>query len=147
MKKLIIIGLLILTGCYMHIPDGIRGQSATERFLDTLYRPDTVQNKIGVGFITIKDYLNPSKQKVFQLESTDQLSANEWLVFTGKVNDILSKNKSCINGTINVESYEARGTKYMTAFFVDSSFRKVVATLPIKQKPDSISVNVTKKKS
>jgi len=132
MKRIVFIGALFLTGCYIHIPDGIRAQMAAEHFLDTLYGPHKVVDKIGIGFITIKDYLNPSKQKLF-LRDTGyyHLTENQLVVLKKKLNSILL-DKECIKGTINVEGYNVNSANHITAFFIDSAFRKVFGAIQLR---------------
>lgn len=138
MKKLFLICILFLTGCYVYIPDGVRADFAANNFLDTLYRPKKVEQIVGLGFTTIKDYLNPSKQKIFQKDDNYyHLGLKGWSIFTKKVNEILIKGRGRITGTITIEGYTVNDTKYTTAFFVDKSFRKVFATIPLNQIPAS----------
>ena len=136
MKKLLFICALSLTGCYEHVPDAIKASIAAENFLDNLYRPNKIEEEEQLDFTTIKDYLNPSKQKIFQKENTYyHLSANEWDIFTKKINDISAKGTTRINSIITIESFKFKGTKHSMAFIVDSPFRKVFATIPLNQSP------------
>jgi hypothetical protein len=132
MKRLFFLSILILSGCYEHIPDGVKAQMAAENFLDTLYRPNKVRDKIGLNYITVKEYLNLTKRKIFQKDSTYyHLSTNEWLLFTKKINHILSRDNEKIKGTIEIEGYTVNHVKYTTAFFVDSRYRKVFAVISL----------------
>jgi hypothetical protein len=136
MKKLLFICTIFLAGCYEHVPDPIKASIAAEMFLENLYQPIKIDEEEQLDFITIKEYLNPSKQKIFQKENTyHHLSANGWDIFTKKINDISVKGKTRINSIITIESYKFKGTKYTMAFIVDSPFRKVFATIPIDQLP------------
>ena len=136
MKKLFLICALFLTGCCVYIPDGVKADFAAQKFLDSLYRPNKIEGIVGLGFIKIKDYLNPSTQKIFQKDDNYyHLGANGWSIFIKKVNEILSKGGGRINGMITINGYTVRGTKYTTAFFVDNSFTKVFATISLNQSP------------
>jgi len=132
MKKLLLVPLVLLIGCYEHIPKGVIAQMTTERYLDSLYRPDTITGKIGVGYITIKQYFISSTQRRFQLDSQDyHLSKIDWVGFKKKIKDILSKGGGRDKGVITVENYRINGSEYTTAFLVDSNLRKVFATIPM----------------
>ena len=132
MKRFLFVGLLLLTSCYEHIPNGVIAQNIAERYLDSIYRPNLVTEKIGVGYITLKEYLTPLTQRKFQQDTYHyHVSKIDWGDFTKKTDDILSKGRGRNKGVITVENYRDNGTEYTTAFFVDSSFKKVFATIQI----------------
>ena len=74
MKKLLFIGIVLFTSCYEYIPPGIVAQEHAEDFLDSISGKSKVENKVGMGFISIKEYLNPIKQRTFQQDTTYHLS-------------------------------------------------------------------------
>jgi hypothetical protein len=133
MKILYTTSLVFLLGCHMYMPRGIGAQSTAEKYLDSIYRPDTVGIKIGMGYITLKDYSIPAKQKAFQQDSDlNKVSKISWADFTRKANDIVSKENGRSTGSIVVLNYSAHRTEHTTAFFIDSSLRKVFDTIEMK---------------
>jgi hypothetical protein len=137
MKKLIFILFLFTTGCW-HRDIEIDVQSAAEDYLDTLYRNNKVEDKWGIGFIKSTDYLNPlnkdyadrSKLEIFKGIIERRKSTAEWIIFTEKANDILSKVKERNKGYIHLETYKVNQTNDTRAFFVDSAL-KVYATVKL----------------
>ncbi|WP_428327314.1 hypothetical protein [Mucilaginibacter sp.] len=128
-----LINVLLIFGCHEYMPPGITPQFKAEDYLDSLYRPDTVGIKIGMGYITLKDYATPLKRRAFQ-QNTDlnKVSTIHWDDFTKKTNDIISKAKDRSKGSIVILNYHVHRTEHTTAFFIDSSVRKVFDTIQIK---------------
>ena len=141
MKTLFYIGFFLLfVACTERMPNGLKAQISSENFLDTLYHPSKVENKAGIDFITITDYLDSSK-KDYQNHSKRQVlkeiidyrrpSANDWPIFVEKATDILSKKEGDKKGAIQLEIYKVNGTEFITAFFVDSTFSKVFGRIQL----------------
>src|SRR6185312_4890109 len=134
MKSLFLTGILILilAGCDERMPNDLKAQIAAESFLDTLYRPNKVVDKTGIGFIKITDYLDQSKRGTFQsIIKYYYPSGDEWVAFTEKASKILSKGEEHVKGAIQLERYKVKDTKYITAFFVDSTFSRVFGRIQL----------------
>jgi len=142
MKSLFLTGILILilAGCDERMPNDLKAQIAAESFLDTLYRPNKVVDKTGIGFIKITDYLDPSKKNYLNQSKRGTFqsiikyyypSGDEWVAFTEKASKILSKGEEHVKGAIQLERYKVKDTKYITAFFVDSTFSRVFGRIQL----------------
>lgn len=135
MKKryVFFIGVIFLFGCYEHMPPFIAAQNKAEHYLDSLYRPDTIGVKIGMGSITIKDYAAPVKRSEFQQNiDLSEIRTINWSDFTRKTNDIVVKRKGDAKGSTVILKYQVRHTEHITAFFVGSPLREVFDKIQFK---------------
>ena len=135
MKKNIfyVIVLLLAYSCTMYMPPGITAQTTAEKYLDSLYRPDTIRPKIGMGYITLKDFAIAVKRTEFQKDSSlNNVSTISWADFTKKTNEIVTKHKDLGTGSIVILSYQFQSKEHTTAFFVDGWEKKVIDTIQMK---------------
>jgi hypothetical protein len=140
MKKLFFIAFLFLTSCFYNIPKDEKAQSLVVKHLDSLYQDNNAEDKWGIEFIKITDYLNPvnkdyanrSKQALFKNVVEINTPDNGWKTFTEKLNDILSNKRGDTTDYIVLENYKVNGIKHVTAFLVDSTLEKVVGTIKLK---------------
>jgi hypothetical protein len=135
MKKKIIyfIGVLSLFGCHEYMPPMRGAQITAEKYLDSLYRPDTIGIKVGMGYIALKDYAMPVKRRLFQQDTDlNKVSTIHWADFTRKTNDIVAKRKGRCKGAIVILNYHLRHAEHTTAFFIDSCVRRVFDTIQMK---------------
>jgi len=132
-KILYVISVLFLFSCHEYMPPGITAYSTAEKYLDSLHRPDTIGIKIGMAYISLKDYAMPVKRRVFQQDTElNKVSAISWDDFTRKISDIVAKGKNRSKGVIQVLNYKIHNTDHTIAFFIDSSQRKVLDTIQMK---------------
>ena len=132
-KIFYVVVVMFVAGCYEYMPPGISAQIKAQDYLDSLYRPDSIGIQIGMGYITLKDYAMPIKRKEFQQDSDiNRVSKIDWADFTRKTNDIVAKGKDRSKGSIVILNYQVRHIEHTTAFFIDSSFRKVLDTIEMK---------------
>ena len=138
-KKQFFIGALLLTGCFNPELPEFRAQVTVENYLDTVNLNNKVDDKSNIGFYKIADYLNASKKDNFNRTEKQEIyrslvyfnhaSTNEWTIFTGKVDDLLSNIKENHNGYILLENYKLKRAHFTTAFFVDSSCTKILSKI------------------
>jgi hypothetical protein len=115
------------------MPPGTEAYFTAGKYLDSLYRPDTVGIKVGMAYITLKDYATPIKRKAFQQDtSLDKVIKIDGVDFARKTNAIVSKAEDRSKGVIQVLNYNVHNGEHTTAFFIDSTQRKVFDTIEMK---------------